>query len=266
MVTERSGPVNALMTLSLTRSDSGRYTAASAQHCPHRDYPDLVSDSRVTVVIPAKDEEGLIGEIVDSVRPYADEVLVVDGRSRDRTRAIAVEHGARVIQDNGRGKGEAMRRAIDAATTGILVFIDADGSHEPRDIPAMVAPIEAGLADMVIGSRGKGGSDELHGTFEQLIRYVGSQLIMLAINYRWNVRLTDSQNGFRAIRRDVAARLGLTSNLTTIEQEMLMKALKQGYRVSEIASHEYERRWGTSKVVVWKVWFAYVWSFLRNLI
>jgi dolichol-phosphate hexosyltransferase len=119
---------------------------------------------------------------------------------------------------------------------------------------------------MVIGSRGKGGSDELHGTLEQFIRYVGSQLIMLAINYRWNVRLTDSQNGFRAVRRDVAKRLGLTANLTTIEQEMLMKALKQGFRVTEIPSHEYERRWGTSKVVVWKLWFAYVWSFLRNLI
>jgi glycosyltransferase involved in cell wall biosynthesis len=224
-----------------------------------------VSDSRVTVVIPAKDEEGLIGEIVDSVRQYADEVLVVDGRSRDRTAAIAAEHGARVIQDTGQGKGEALRLSIDAATTGILVFIDADGSHDPRDIPAMVAPIKAGEADMVIGSRGRGGSDELHGTFEQLIRYIGSQLIMLAINYRWNVRLTDSQNGFRAIRRDVAGRLGLSENLTTIEQEMLMKALKHGFRVSEIPSHEYERRWGTSKVVVWKLWFHYVWSLLRNL-
>jgi dolichol-phosphate mannosyltransferase len=130
----------------------------------------------------------------------------------------------------------------------------------------MVAPIIAGESDMVIGSRGKGGSDELHGTLEQLIRYVGSQLIMLGINYRWNVRLTDSQNGFRAIRRSVGQRLGLTANLTTIEQEMLMKALKKGYRVSEIATHEYERRWGVSKVVVWKLWFAYVWSFLRNII
>jgi dolichol-phosphate mannosyltransferase len=130
----------------------------------------------------------------------------------------------------------------------------------------MVAPIIAGKADMVVGSRGKGGSDELHGTFEQLIRYVGSQLIMLAINYRWNVRLTDSQNGFRAIRRQTGKSLGLTSNLTTIEQEMTMKALKQGYRVGEIPSHEYERRWGKSKVVVWKLWFAYLWSFFRNII
>src|SRR5207249_10892863 len=132
---------------------------------------------------------------------------------------------------------------FDEAAGDVIVFIDADGSHEPKDIPAMIAPIMIGQADMVVGSRGKGGSDELHGTVEQFIRYFGSQLIMLAINYRWDVRLNDSQNGFRAIRRDVARRLGMTSNLTTIEQEMLMKALKRRYRVAEIASHEYERRW-----------------------
>ena len=225
-----------------------------------------MSTPTITVVVPTRDEEGLVGEIVDSVRPYADEVLVIDGHSRDRTREIAAEHNARVILDRGRGKGDALRLAFDEARGDIVVFIDADGSHDPKDIPAMVAPIIAGDADMVVGSRGKGGSDELHGTFEQLIRYVGSQLIMLAINYRWNVRLTDSQNGFRAIRRQVGKSLGLTSNLTTIEQEMTMKALKQGYRVGEIASHEYERRWGKSKVVVWKLWFAYLWSFFRNII
>ena len=225
-----------------------------------------MSNSHVSVVIPTRDEEGLVGEIVDSVRPFADEILVIDGHSRDRTREIAQQHGARVVLDHGKGKGEALRMAFDEAAGDILVFIDADGSHDPKDIPAMVAPILANQADMVIGSRGKGGSDELHGTIEQFIRYFGSQLIMLAINYRWDVRLTDSQNGFRAIRKDVAKRLELTSNLTTIEQEMLMKALKKRFRVSEIASHEYERKWGKSKVVVWKLWFAYLWSFFRNII
>jgi dolichol-phosphate hexosyltransferase len=215
-----------------------------------------LAPQRVTVVIPTRDEEGLIGEIVDAVRPHADEVLVVDGHSRDKTREIAAARGARVVLDHRKGKGEALRLSITEATGDIVVFIDADGSHDPHDIPALVDPIKAGNADMVIASRGRGGSDELHGTIEQFIRYVGSQLIMLAINYRWNVRLTDSQNGFRAIRRDVAGQLG---------QEMLMKALKKGFRVSEIASHEYERKWGTSKVVVWKLWFAYLWSFARNI-
>jgi len=223
-----------------------------------------VPDATVTVVIPTRNEEGLIGEIVDSVRPYGD-VLVIDGHSTDRTREIAQQHGARVALDGGRGKGQAIRQALRETTTDIVVFIDADGSHDPRDIPALVAPIAEGRADLVIGSRGKGGSDELHGTIGQFIRYVGSQLIMLAINYRFNVRLSDSQNGFRAIRRDVGLKLDLTSNLTTIEQEMLMRALKLGYRVDEIASHEYERKWGTSKVVVWKLWWAYLWSFWRNI-
>ena len=260
IVTERDPPVNALITRGLTALTGGLYTALT--------FPAVLSvpESRVSVVVPAKNEEGLIGEIIESVKPYADEVLVVDGHSTDRTPDIAREHGARVIQDNGRGKGDALRLAIDKAEGDILVFIDADGSHEPKDIPALVEPIRAGRADLVIGSRGKGGSDELHGTLEQLIRYVGSQIIMLGINYRWNVRLTDSQNGFRAIRKSVGKQLGLTSNLTTIEQEMLMKALKQGVRVTEIPSHEYERRWGASKVVVWKLWFAYVWNFLVNLI
>ena len=218
----------------------------------------------VTVVIPTRNEEGLIGEIVDAVRPYGD-VLVVDGHSTDRTREVAAAHGARVVLDGGRGKGQAIRQALTETTSDIVVFIDADGSHETTDIPKLIAPIAAGEADLVIASRGKGGSDELHGTVGQFIRYVGSQLIMLAINYRWNVRLSDSQNGFRAIRRQVGIDLDLQSNLTTIEQEMLMRALKRGYRVGEVGSHEYERRWGTSKVVVWKLWWAYVWSFWRNI-
>jgi dolichol-phosphate mannosyltransferase len=216
-------------------------------------------------VIPTKNEEGLISSIIDAVRAHADEVLVVDGHSTDRTRTIASEKGARVILDAGLGKGEALRRSFSEATHEILVFIDADGSHDPADIPRLVEPIRQGRAELVIASRTRGGSDELHGTAEQLLRYVGSQLIMLAINYRWRVRLTDSQNGFRALRRDVARALKLRANLTTIEQEMLMRALKLGCRVVEVPSHEFERQWGVSKVNVWRLWWAYLWSLVRNI-
>ena len=220
----------------------------------------------MSIVIPTKNEEGLIGEIIDAVRPHGNEILVVDGHSTDRTREIAASKGVQVILDGGRGKGEAMRRSLAIAQHEILVFIDADGSHDSRDIPRLVEPILRGDAELVIGSRTRGGSDELHGTAEQLLRYIGSQLIMLAINYRWNVRLTDSQNGFRAIRKDVAIALDLKSNLTTIEQEMLMRALKHRCRVVEVPSHEFERRWGVSKVSVWRLWWAYLWSLLRNIL
>ena len=227
-------------------------------------WPALDPDAGVTVVIPTKNEEGLIAEIIEAARPHANEILVVDGHSTDRTREIAAALGARVILDAGKGKGEALRRSFVEARHQILV-IDADGSHEPRDIPRLVEPILRGEAELVIASRTRGGSDELHGTAEQLMRYIGSQLIMLAINYRWQVRLTDSQNGFRALRRDAARALRLKANLTTIEQEMLMRALKCGCRVVEIPSHEFERRWGVSKVSVWRLWWAYLWSLIRNI-
>ena len=228
-------------------------------------WPPLDPDAGVTVVIPTKNEEGLIAEIITAARPHAAEILVVDGHSTDRTRDIAAEMGARVVLDAGRGKGEALRRSFVEARHDILVFIDADGSHEPKDIPLLVEPIRRGDAELVIASRTRGGSDELHGTAEQLLRYIGSQVIMLAINYRWQVRLTDSQNGFRALRRDAARALRLKANLTTIEQEMLMRALKCGCRVVEIPSHEFERRWGVSKVSVWRLWWVYLWSLMRNI-
>lgn len=242
-------------------------TARNARSSSHRaaSWPSSRPDWGVSIIIPTKNEEGLIGEIIDAVRPHGAEILVVDGHSSDRTREIAASKGVRVILDGGRGKGEAMRRSLASAQHEILVFIDADGSHDPNDIPRLVEPIRRGEAELVIGSRTRGGSDELHGTAEQLLRYIGSQLIMLAINYRWHVRLTDSQNGFRAIRRDVALALDLKSDLTTIEQEMLMRALKHGCRVVEVPSHEFERRWGVSKVSVWRLWWAYIWSLLRNI-
>ena len=221
---------------------------------------------KVTVVIPAKNESVTIQDVIEGIRPYADEILVVDGHSTDDTRKIALELGARVELDRGRGKGDAVRIAIEKAKGEVVVFIDADGSHEPSDIPKLVAPILGGEADLVIGSRGRGGSDEAYGTVTDFVRNTGGHVILLAINYRYGVRLTDSQNGFRAIRTDVARALGLKEDLTTIEQEMLMRALKLGYRVSEVASHEYRRRHGDSRIVLWKVSHKYLWSLLKGLL
>lgn len=221
---------------------------------------------KVTIVIPAKNEASTIQEVIEGIRAYADEILVVDGHSTDDTRKVALELGARVELDHGRGKGDAVRTAIEKAKGEVLVFIDADGSHEPSDIPKLIAPILRDEADLVIGSRGRGGSDEAYGTFTDFARNTGGHIILLAINYRYGVRLTDSQNGFRAIRADVARGLGLRENLTTIEQEMLMRALKLSYRVTEVPSHEYRRKQGDSRIVLLKVWHKYLWSLLKGLV
>lgn len=219
----------------------------------------------VTVVIAAKNEARTIGPLVRRSFRHACDVVVVDGRSGDATAAIAASHGARVLVDRGRGKGDAVRIGIEAVATDVIVFLDADGSHEPDDIPRLVAPIFDGTADHVSGSRLMGGSSELHGGFDEFFRLTGSSLITACINWRFGVRLSESQNGFRAIRTSVARQLGLTENATTIEQEMIIKTLRHGFRMAEVPAHEHKRMHGTSHIVVWRAMPRYVLSLVRHL-
>ena len=220
---------------------------------------------KTTIIIPTRNEERMIKEIIEGCRPFGDEILVIDGHSTDRTREIAESLNARVILDNGKGKGSGLILGLKEAKHEIIVFIDADGSHDPRDIPEMIAPIQQGQADLVVGSRMRGGSDELHGDIGKFIRIIGSDIITLSINYRFGVRLTDSQNGFRAIRRKVGLAIDLKEDIFTIEQEMIIKTLKNGYKIEEIPSHEYERKFGDSGIVVWKVAHRYVWCLIKNI-
>jgi dolichol-phosphate mannosyltransferase len=249
------------------------YTATSTGKPAERRADDLfgvqqesgaLSRSRVTVVVPAKNEEATLAEVLADLKRDFDDILVVDGHSRDRTVAIATAAGARVISDTGRGKGDAIRCAIDHVSREVTVFFDADGSHAREDIDHVVAPILRGEADLVIASRMRGGSDELHGTPSEAVRLIGSTLITQFINARFGVQLTDYQNGFRAVRTSALKRLGLREDITTIEQEMAMRALALGLRVSEVPSHEYSRRGGTSKINVLKVGHKYVWQVLRD--
>ncbi len=221
--------------------------------------------SNVTLIMATLNEEKTIKYILDSSRPFCKEILVIDGHSSDQTRDIAQENGAIVFLDHGLGKGDAIRVGIMKASEKVLVFIDADMSHNPEDIPKLVAPIFHNNVDHVVGSRPKGGSDELHGDFNKFIRMIGSDIITLGINYRFNVRLTDSQNGFRAIKSSVAQKLNLQENITTIEQELTIKTLKHHYKIAEVPTHEYARLYGDSRISLIKVSTRYVYSWLKYL-
>jgi glycosyltransferase involved in cell wall biosynthesis len=219
-----------------------------------------------SIVVPARNEEDTIGEVLRGIRGMTDDLIVVDGHSLDRTVAIATEYGARVVQDNSQGKGDAVRVGLAIAQHPITVFIDADGSHDPNDIAKLVGPISQDEADLVMGSRMLGGSEELFGSISEIIRLMGSLMISLSINYRFGVRLTDYQNGFRAIRTDIGRTIGLKSNITTIEQEMAMKCLRHGYRVIERPTHEYRRKGGVSKINVIRVAHLYIWNLICGLV
>ena len=223
------------------------------------------SRDAITVVIPALNEARTIPDIIEKTMSYTTDILVVDGHSRDGTADLARSMGARVVFDHGKGKGEAIRTVIPHLAREITVFIDADGSHDPDDIPALVRPILASEADHVSGSRLIGGSSELHGGFDECFRLMGSSLITACINNRFKVRLSESQNGFRAIRTAVLRDLGLVENITTIEQEMIIKTLKKGYRMGEVPSHEHKRKAGYSKISVRKVAFRYVYTMIKYL-
>ncbi len=226
----------------------------------------MSSNCLVTVVIPAKNEAKTVASIVQGCRPYADQILVVDGHSTDGTFEIARNSGAEVILDHGRGKGDAIQTAIDHIRGEITVFIDADGSHDAADIPRLIEPIQQEEADHVGGSRLIGGSSELHGGFDEFFRLAGSSFITACINWRFGVKLSDSQNGFRAIRTSVLGQLDLRENITTIEQEMVIKTLRAGYRIAEIPAHEYSRRFGKSHIRLPLVAPRYIYCLIKNLL
>lgn len=220
---------------------------------------------KFTLVIPTLNEEDTLEEVLKSIIGITDDIFIIDGKSTDNTKNIAQKFNIPFFEDDGYGKGSAIRKAIFISKNPITVFMDADGSHDPKDIERLVEPIKNNGFDLVIGSRMLGGSDELFGSFSEFIRLLGSMIISLTINYRFNVRFTDYQNGFRAIKTDVAKKLKLTSNSTTIEQEMAMKCLQFGYKTYEIPSHEYKRKGGVSKINVFKVSHKYIFNLLSGI-
>jgi glycosyltransferase involved in cell wall biosynthesis len=201
----------------------------------------------VSVIIPCLDEEAAIGPVVTAVLAQnVSEVVVVDGGSRDRTAARAQAAGARVIVESRRGYGRAIQAGIAAARDDaeILVFLDGDGSDVPEFIPDLVAPIVAGHAVFVLGSRVRGSREPGSLAPQQLIAArVGGLLLRLV----YRAGFTDL-SPFRAIRRDELRRLGMREETYGWNLEMLMRVAAAGLPFREIAVGQRRRIGGVSKV------------------
>lgn len=222
--------------------------------------------SMTTVIVPTKNEAGGIYGLVLSLKDYADEIIVVDGNSKDGTREEAERAGAVVVLDNGKGKGDAYKVGIQAASREVIVFIDADGSHEPADIPKIVRPILEGRAELVIASRHKGGSDEWKGDVDTWIRAFGSDFLSVMINLKWKSDLTDVLNGFRAAKTDVAKNIPINADDFDVEQHMIVQFLKYGHRVTEVGSHESCRKWGESKLPTFRKAYLFFWRLFTDYV
>ncbi len=215
----------------------------------------------------AKNEREAIeaNNLCKKILKYTNDFIVMDGNSTDNTREFCEGFTSNVFIDSGKGKGTAIRNSLRKVKNQITVFIDADGSHDPDDIPKLVTPIIKDNFDHVQGSRTTGGSDEYFGNFDKLLRVTGSHIILILINKYFDISLTDSQNGYRAIKSDVFRKLNMQEKITTIEQEMIIKTLKKGYSLKEVPVHEYRRTHGESKIKLRMVFFRYVYSCLKYL-
>lgn len=213
-----------------------------------RHNPMRYNPQKVSIIILAKNEAQGLAKIIKSVKRYGKEVLVIDGNSQDNSEEIALQEGARFMRDHGLGRGDGLKLGIKNAKAEILVFFDADGSHEATDIPHLVMPILTNEADMVISSRRTGGSFDMDMNFTGLIRSSGSDVLTIFVNNAFKTNLTDILYSFRAIKRETAKALDLQANDFCIEQEMVVSCLKKKKRLLEIPSREKARAWGKPKL------------------
>jgi glycosyltransferase involved in cell wall biosynthesis len=188
----------------------------------------------ITVVLPAYNEEVSIGSIVLLTRFYADNVIVVDDGSVDRTAEVARKAGAEVIvHEANTGKGGALKTGFAAAVdlgADIIVTMDSDGQHNPADIPKLVAPIIEGNADIVNGSRYLNGL----GKNTPVYRRIGQTILDRFTNINSGIKITDSQSGFRAFEASTVDIFRFNAQGMAIESEMLADAGKAGIRITEV--------------------------------
>lgn len=205
-----------------------------------------MSALRVSIVIPARNEEASIGRVLGEIpRARVKEIIVVDNGSDDGTAGVARDRGAVVVMEARPGYGNACLAGIARAgrDTDVIVVLDADYSDYPEDLTALLAPIESGEADFVIGSRVRGGAEP--GALPWNQRF-GNRLACRLMLLLYGVRFTD-MGPFRAIRRESLERLGMRDPTYGWNVEMQAKAVIAGLRIREVPVR-YRRRIGQSKI------------------
>jgi glycosyltransferase involved in cell wall biosynthesis len=204
--------------------------------------------STVAIIIPALNEAEALRAMLPALRPYQpDWIIVVDNKSSDDTAAVARAAGAIVAYEPQRGYGRACWHGFQTALelgAEILLFMDGDGSDNPVDLPLMLAPLFAGHADLVMGSRVGSGSER--GAIPPQAR-LGNWLVSRLINLLYHTRLHDI-GSFRAIRAETLDSLHMQEMTFGWPIEMLIKAARAGYQIIEIDIHYRHRSHGRSKV------------------
>ncbi len=220
---------------------------------------------RVSFIVPAHNEAATIDEVLDRVAalPLDKQVIVIDDGSTDGTGQIAerraAKHEIQLLRQPNRGKGAAIRAAIPYVTGEIALIQDADMEYDPADVPALIEPIERGVADVVFGSRLSRGKPQRAYLFWHL---VGNRFLSLLTNILFNTTLSDMETGYKAFRADVLRSLDLRSDGFAIEPEMTAKVCKRKLRIYELPISYYGRTYAEGKEITWRDGFKAIWVLL----
>jgi glycosyltransferase involved in cell wall biosynthesis len=219
----------------------------------------------LTVVVPAFNEAETIALVVERLQalPYELQIIVVDDCSQDGTAAIAEGLGDAVElirHERNLGKGAALRSAFAQARGRIVVIQDADLEYDPVDIPELVAPIRAGVADAVFGSRLIGGRPQRAHLFWHK---VGNRALSLLTNVLYNTTLSDMETGYKAFRTDILRSLDLRENGFGLEPEITGKVCKRKLRIYELPISYYGRTHDEGKNITWRDGFRALWVLFR---
>jgi glycosyltransferase involved in cell wall biosynthesis len=222
---------------------------------------------RISFLVPSYNERATILEVLDRIEALGldRQLVIVDDGSTDGTFDLLREwedgrEGVVVLRQENRGKGAAIRAAIPHVDGDIAVIQDADMEYDPADVPALVEPIERGVADVVFGSRLSGGRPQRAYLFWHL---VGNRFLSLLTGLLYNTTLSDMETGYKAFRADVLRSLDLRQDDFSIEPEITAKVCKRKLRVYQLPISYYGRTYAEGKKITWRDGFKAIWVLLR---
>jgi glycosyltransferase involved in cell wall biosynthesis len=212
---------------------------------------------RVSFLVPAHNEAETIGEVLDRIDALGldRQVVVVDDGSTDGTAELVEERisegsdGLLLVRQPNRGKGAAIRAAIPHVDGDIAVIQDADMEYDPAEVPALIEPIQRGVADVVFGSRLSGGKPQRAYLFWHL---VGNRFLSLVTNVLFNTTLSDMETGYKAFRAEVLRSLELREDDFGIEPEITGQVCLRKLRIYELPISYYGRTYEEGKKITWR--------------
>ena len=217
---------------------------------------------RVSFLVPAYNEAATIAAVLEAVDglPLERQIVVVDDGSTDDTAAIVQRWGEGrddliLLRQPNRGKGAAIRAAIPHVDGDVVVIQDADLEYDPTEVPALIDPIVRGAADVVYGSRLRGGKPQRAYLFWHL---VGNRMLTLLTNILFNTTLSDMETGYKAFRADVLRSLQLTQDDFAIEPEITGEVCRRKLRIYELPISYYGRTYAEGKKITWRDGFRAV--------